>query len=211
MARKTKEAAEATRDAILDAAATVFLKKGVAKAGLEEIAKEAGVTRGAVYWHFKNKVDIFAALHEQLCVSTTEMILQELERNHPQPLEQLKELCIQLLLDLESKPQKKRALTIFFHKCDYSGEMEPFLTLQKEQKMKSFGIFSQYFKRAIEKGHLPKEADPEILTRMLTCYITGIAYDHLRFSELFELNKIAPLLIGNFFNGLIANHSRTPN
>ena len=62
MARKTKAEAAATREALLDAAEEVFLEKGVARTSLEQIARHAGMTRGAVYWHFKNKADLFQAM-----------------------------------------------------------------------------------------------------------------------------------------------------
>ena len=64
--RRTKEDAELTKQTILKAAVDVFTERGVAKASLEEIARKADVTRGAVYWHFKNKMEIFDALHENL-------------------------------------------------------------------------------------------------------------------------------------------------
>lgn len=56
--RRTKEDAELTKQTILKAAVDVFTERGVAKASLEEIARKADVTRGAVYWHFKNKMEI---------------------------------------------------------------------------------------------------------------------------------------------------------
>ena len=208
MARKTKTEAEATREAILEAAVHVFVEKGVANASLEEIATRAGVTRGAVYWHFKNKCDVFAALHDQLFVSFSEMILHELEKNHPHPLQQLKEICIQLLLDLETNQRKKDVLTIFFLKCDYSGEMEKFIACQKEKKLEKYRLFAEYFRRAIEKGDLPNDADPEILTRVLTCYITGLAYEYLRHPELFNLKKNASTLIEHFFTGFSSGGAR---
>ena len=61
MARRTKEDAEATRNKLLDAAAEVFFAKGVAGASLSEVAQAAGLTRGAIYWHLKDKVDLFDA------------------------------------------------------------------------------------------------------------------------------------------------------
>ena len=61
--RRTKEEAENTRTAILTAAELLFFAKGVSHTSLEQIARHAGVTRGAVYWHFKNKAHLF---HEML-------------------------------------------------------------------------------------------------------------------------------------------------
>ena len=203
MARKTKEEAEATRDSILEAAAKVFVEQGVANASLAEIAAEANVTRGAVYWHFKNKTDIFAALHEQLFVSFWEMIFEGLEKDHPHPLEQLAAFCVELMVDLDRNPQKKRVLTIFFVKCDYCGEMEHFLNIQNKQKSESRELFARYFERAVAKGELPADADPVALTQALVCYITGIAFEYLRSPDLFDMQAQAESLIRVFFDGLI--------
>ena len=54
MVRRTKEAAAITREQLLDAAERVFRERGVAGSSLAQIAAEAGVTRGAVYWHFRD-------------------------------------------------------------------------------------------------------------------------------------------------------------
>ncbi|KUJ92268.1 MAG: TetR family transcriptional regulator, partial [Pseudomonas sp. 63_8] len=62
MARRTKAEAQATRALILDAAEQVFHAQGVSHASLAEVAKAAGVSRGAIYWHFENKIDLFQAM-----------------------------------------------------------------------------------------------------------------------------------------------------
>lgn len=49
MARKTKQQAEETRQEILDAAIKTFSERGVSATSLADIAKSAGVTRGAIY------------------------------------------------------------------------------------------------------------------------------------------------------------------
>jgi len=59
VARRTKEEAEGTRTRIVDAAERVFRDKGVAHASLEDVAAAARVTRGAIYWHFKDKAELF--------------------------------------------------------------------------------------------------------------------------------------------------------
>jgi AcrR family transcriptional regulator len=55
VARRTKEAAAITREHLLDAAERVFRERGVAGSTLGEVAAKAGMTRGAVYWHFRDK------------------------------------------------------------------------------------------------------------------------------------------------------------
>lgn len=64
--RRTKEDSEKTRTAILLAAEELFLEKGVSHTSLEQIARAAGVTRGAVYWHFQNKAHLFNEMLNQV-------------------------------------------------------------------------------------------------------------------------------------------------
>lgn len=204
MVRKTKEEAQETRSRILHAAGDVFWEKGVAGASLEMIAERAGVTRGAIYWHFKNKCDIFDALHEELHRSFIDSILRDMETDHPQPLKQLEELCVTLLRNLEHDAHKKKVLSIFYLRCDYTGDMQCFLEVQNAKKAKSADLFHRYFEKAAERGHLPKDADPCILTLTLFCFCTGIMYEYLRNPGLFDLETQAPALIGQFFRGLRA-------
>lgn len=58
MARRTALQADETRMSIIRAAGRVFCAAGFAGTTLEEIARNAGVTRGAVYWHFENKHNV---------------------------------------------------------------------------------------------------------------------------------------------------------
>ena len=74
--RRTKAEAEQTRHDLLDAAELLFDQQGVSRTSLADIAKAAGVTRGAVYWHFKNKSEVLAAIVERVHLP----FMQELER-----------------------------------------------------------------------------------------------------------------------------------
>lgn len=71
---KTKGRSEQTRHTLLQAALLVFYKEGVSKATIKDIVEEANVTRGAFYWHFKNKEDLLKQLSE-LHISRVEQII----------------------------------------------------------------------------------------------------------------------------------------
>ena len=66
MVRRTKEEALATRHKLLDAAECLFQSQGVSRTSLQDIAVRAGATRGAVYWHFKDKADLFNAMMDRV-------------------------------------------------------------------------------------------------------------------------------------------------
>ena len=65
MARRTKEQSEQTRNTLIDTSFRLFCEKGYSKTTLEEIAAASGVTRGALYWHFKGKEDILVTIFNE--------------------------------------------------------------------------------------------------------------------------------------------------
>jgi AcrR family transcriptional regulator len=202
LVRKTKEEALETRERILDAAIEVFFDKGVTGASLEEIAEQAGVTRGAIYWHFRNKLDLFEALHEQLHLSVIDKILNDLETDHPHPLQQLETLCIGLLSALEQDQRQRKILSVFFMKCDYSGDMAVILDRQNASKHKSIALFAQYFERAKRQQHLDVNADPHTIALALSFYLTGIVNDNLRDPSFTNMAQQAPRFMRQFFVGI---------
>ena len=60
------EQSEATRNALIEAARGLFSERGYAGVSTEEIVQSAGVTRGALYHHFRDKKDLFAEVVEVL-------------------------------------------------------------------------------------------------------------------------------------------------
>lgn len=60
--RKTKEEAKATKEKIIEEALYIFLEKGFSQTSVEDIVKPLNLTRGAFYWHFKDKDDVFRSI-----------------------------------------------------------------------------------------------------------------------------------------------------
>lgn len=202
MARKTKEEALETKKAIIAAAISVFVEQGVSKASLEEIAERAGVTRGAVYWHFKNKDDIFRALQEEMHNSIMETVLADLESDHPEPLKQLEARCLEFLYEMENNQVKKDIKRIFYIKCDYSGDMAQTLARMNAAKKECMPFFARYFEKAQKIGHIAPDADPTTLAIALNCYMQGIIFEYLRNPGVIDLERQGASLVRHFFKGL---------
>lgn len=103
---------EATRVALLKAAETVFARDGYERAQIDQIAKESGRTRGAVYAQFKTKEQLFFALQEERIRSSSRRLMETLARSANTPEERLAGLRVYhadlhesdtAILDLELK------------------------------------------------------------------------------------------------------------
>lgn len=194
MARKTKAEAAATREALLDAAEEVFLEKGVARTSLEQIARHAGMTRGAVYWHFKNKADLFQAM-----LNRVRMPFQELveEIGDPSlanaPLEAIRLACVSGFARLE-RPRYRRVHAILIHHCEVFGDIDP-LAMQNEMAEESCGALRDYLESAARLGQLREDLAPEVAARLLQSMLGGLFHDWLRNHEQLSLVKQGNLLV----------------
>ncbi len=124
MARRTKEEAQETRRCILDAAVRVFAQQGVANASLTDIAQEAGVTRGAIYWHFANKADLINSLWEQVQSFYAPLTQASEHIDEPDPLGKLQELYCSFFAGMVEDPMQQQMFRILFDEGDRSKDTE---------------------------------------------------------------------------------------
>ena len=123
MARRTKEDAIATRNNLIDAAEKVFCEKGVARASLSDIAQAAGATRGAIYWHFKDKVDLFGAMMDRVTLPLEQGFGALEESTCPDPVERLRAVLALVLHGVASDERTRRVFEIALYKVEYVGEL----------------------------------------------------------------------------------------
>lgn len=197
-----EEKSTETRQKILDSAVEVFFEKGFSVATLNQIAQHAKVTRGAIYWHFKNKFDIFEGLHNDLFhefakrvgiidISSNEDILQKIENN-----------LIDCFNNITHDKTRMKIMTIFNLKCDYTGpEMERILQKQKDAKQAKIKIYENYFSIAQKNGEIKGELLPSLLANQLNCVMSGIMVEFLR-GNISNIENDATGLIKTFFNSL---------
>jgi len=100
------ERGEATRDALVAAARALFTERGYAGVGTEEVVRRAGVTRGALYHHFRDKRDLFRAVYEQTEAETVAAIGARMQ-GVSDPVELLEE-GVRAFLDACSDPVMMR-------------------------------------------------------------------------------------------------------
>jgi len=173
MARRTKQAALETRAQIIDAAEICFFKKGVSQTSLAEIAKTAGVTRGAIYWHFENKGEVLDAL--LLRAKTPVQHLEEASRSsdEPDPLGRLHALLTEVFRQVECDPSARRINEIIIHKCEYTDQMCDLREHMRLLRLQSLHKLESTLRNAIAKGQLPERLDVPMAARSLHAYVIG--------------------------------------
>lgn len=123
MVRRTKEDALATRASLLDAAEHVFQEKGVSRTSLNDIAVAAGTSRGAIYWHFQDKADLFNAMLERVTLPLENAFRQVGRDRGDDPLPLLRENILAALRLLVSDEQTRRVFEVATLKVEYVVEL----------------------------------------------------------------------------------------
>lgn len=182
--RRTKAEAEQTREAVIGAAVTVFLERGVARATFDEIARAAGVTRGAVYWHFRDKLEIFLTLERRANLPNEEfgaLLKARLAADRGlDPLDELTGAIREGLHVFQTNPERCRILTVLWQRCEYVGEILPALERQQRADAALRELFEAVIKLAATRGRVAPGWSPDMAARGLLLLINGSVADWLR-------------------------------
>jgi len=202
MARKTKEEALETRNRIIDTAEHVFYQHGVSRSSLADIATAAGVSRGAIYWHFKNKSDLFTAMFERVKLPFDELIAATLDARETDPLERLRDVTVHCLRDITQDPQRRRILEILFHKCEFTEEMGEVMRRHQVNVREARVHIEGGLRNAVSKSQLPADLDLPRAAALLHALITGVLTDWLFTPDCIALDVDAERIVDAWFDML---------
>ena len=208
MARRTKQEAAVTREQLLDAAERVFRERGVTRASLAEVAAAAGVTRGAVYWHFKDKADLFGAMVERATLPLDAMLLRADADACVDPLATLRELAIGALTRLAEDPRTQAVFEVIFHKSELTEELASVAARHDEERCACLSQVERILAHAAAIGQLPPDLDTALATRAMHGYISGIMREWVLDKKGCDLARVAPALADMFISGLRSSPPR---
>ena len=174
MARATKEEALETRNRILDAAEDIFHAQGVSRTSLADVADRANVSRGAIYWHFKNKSDLFDAMCERVRLPMEEMAAPALDEREADPLGQLRRTCLFVLEQVMHNSHSRKVLGIVFHKCEYVEAAGTIVERQQEVFLRGRRHIEGSLRNAVAKGQLPSDLDTALAALMFQAQLDGL-------------------------------------
>ena len=202
MVRRTKEEAQETRTRILDAAEQVFSEKGVSRTSLADIAQTAGVTRGAIYWHFANKGELFTEMFDRVLLPLDELKAASVDPNEADPLGRLIDICTVCLRDTANDPHRRRVFDILFHKCEFVEEMGPVMARYQNTMREGLTNIQTCMRNAISKGQLPADMNVPVAASMVHAFISGSLKDMLFVPEVLDFGRHARQMVESVVDAL---------
>ncbi|NWD09255.1 efflux system transcriptional repressor EmhR [Pseudomonas gingeri] len=187
MVRRTKEEAQETRSQILEAAEKAFYERGVARTTLADIATLAGVTRGAIYWHFSNKADLVQAMLDSLREPLDDLAKASENQEELDPLGCMRQLLVHYFQQVALDPKVRRINEILFHKCEFTDEM---CDLRRQRRAASLDCnvhIELALRNAVNRGQLPGNLDTARAAISIHAWIDGILYQWLLAPDSFDL------------------------
>jgi TetR/AcrR family acrAB operon transcriptional repressor len=204
MARRTKEEAAATRDSILDAAEKLFVEQGVSRTTLQHIATEAGVTRGAIYWHFDDKGALFNAMMDRATLPL-EAELQVLDESESgDPLSDLRDYVLAVLRRTVEDPGARRVFEIATLKVEFVDEMDAVRCRRQVSLNNWMARAERRIRLACEKNLIGCKVDPGTVALAMWTMIDGLIRNWMFDPKSFDLLELGMCVIDPYMDGLRA-------
>ncbi|WP_082490811.1 TetR family transcriptional regulator [Aureimonas sp. Leaf454] len=200
MSRHTKEEAAATRDAIIDAAERLFDENGVARTSLEAVARAAKVTRGAIYWHFRDKTDLFRAMQARARLPQEQFFESRAIDLEERSLDALREATTGMMQRFVGDARARRVYGIILFRCEYVGALGADL-LRCEADDRMLAVIRQVFRRAEETGALGPRWPAERAADAYVCMLVGIFSEWLRRGGEMDMIATAEPMLDSLFAG----------
>lgn len=198
--RKTKEEAEKTREKILATAVQVFNEKGFTATRLEDIARAAGVTRGAIYWHFENKEDIIMAICRNNKSQTMNLINKMLEEEK-NPLVALKKGLSEYFKRIYSDNDFRQIEEIIF-KSQMKGELDFIKQVKMQEDRQDMDMLQDILKKSQQLGYISQEINIELATKSIACSFFGALAATLTHPHMLDFNGMENEFIELLFKGI---------
>jgi TetR/AcrR family acrAB operon transcriptional repressor len=202
MPRRTKEDAFATRQQLLDAAEHVFLRQGVAGTSLNDIAVAAGTTRGAIYWHFKDKADLFNAMMDRVAMPLQQALSLLDSTVEDDPLPGLRRGLRAALRQTVEDPQTRRVFEVATHMVEYVDS----LCAVRERHIQSRQLWIARFRHVLLRSAASRGARLPVpastAAHGLHALIDGLVQNWLLDPAEFELESTGMKAVDAYLRGL---------
>lgn len=172
MARRTKEEAEQTRQAILLSALDLFYEKGYSKTTFDEIAKHINFTKGAVYWHFRNKPDLLIGLIREVILRMDE----HLKRKVPQTesLEGLKQYFICMANLIKENARLRQFMFFVLYQMEWSESIYKKVRHSLDDILDSpFKLLKDTLTNLQKSGEIRANINTSLISEMFICFWKG--------------------------------------
>jgi TetR/AcrR family transcriptional regulator, acrAB operon repressor len=188
--KRTKEEAAVTRSKVLKAALSVFSAKGYAATTLDDVAAAANVTRGAIYWHFKSKADLYNTLTVELSARGAELVQQAVAEGGTL-LEILRRVFVRQCAFIEEDQEARAVIELAMFKTGLGPDLQAGRKKQLKAGNALLEGITAAMQQGIATGILRNDLDPADMARAFIAFENGAIQLWLNTPKSFSLKTSA--------------------
>ena len=170
--KRTKEEAAITRATLMKTALSVFSAKGYAATTLDDVAKAAKVTRGAIYWHFKSKADLYNTLVQEFSARGA-VVVQEAVAEGGTLIDILRRIFVRVCTLIEEDKETRAVMELTLFKTGLDSELQPGRKKQIEAGNALLKGITEAMSQGIAQGVLRSDIDPADMARAFIAFENG--------------------------------------
>lgn len=216
--RRTKEEAEATKIRIIKSALPLFAASGPAATNLNLVAEAAGVTKGAIYWHFKNKWDLLDAILTHFTVPVNTFGLESEIAAQADPLGDIRNMIVSLLRNVAINEVYRQVFTLQARLNNVRSIPDKNAQEVHERFKSVMELKHRYrciaLRNAIKLGQLPDDLDVQAGASVISAMIEGLVTNSMAMPDFYRLDlhaeQYADVVISGLKTGLKVSEQGTP-
>jgi AcrR family transcriptional regulator len=191
--KRSKEDAAQTRETLLGAALTVFSTKGYTASTLEDIAKAANVTRGALYHHFAGKAELYNTLVAQAAGQPGQVVQQAIAEGGSF-LEIMRKVFVRQIALIESDATYRATAELAMFKLEANPELEAANELISNGRQATLEMLAGAFQEGIQAGFVRSDLEPVEIARTFLSLQIGLFHVWCTHPQAFNLEHSANAL-----------------
>jgi len=200
--RRTKEEAEETKKKIVEAAVELFEINGYEATRIEDVADKVGLTRGAVYWHFKSKIDLYEYILTMFEKRLDRLIEESLQET-TSPASRLRWLIVNMITRQEILVgfRQMKMVTISNLRVIKTSDI-----LQKRGEKaadKYMKVLGQIITDGIAAGEIRKDVNPVHAAWLTAFFVAGAIGINMHKPGFIDLRESVPDIVDLFLKGIV--------
>jgi AcrR family transcriptional regulator len=199
--RRTKEDADQTKQALLDSALQEFSQRGYQATRLQDVAENAGTTRGAIYHHFQNKAGLYKALIADASQQGNNALQRAVAEGGTIPEITARILTYSLQM-LAENSRFRQVMALSLYKTGVSAELADMEAVRMAEAETLVAGIAGFMQAGQQQGQLRDDVSPENMARAFLAYQNGIAFLWLANPTIFSLTDEAESFAQLFLNGV---------
>jgi len=198
-----QEKALATRNQVMQAALKVFCRKGYSATTLADVAEEARLSRGAIYWNFNNKQDLYVTLVREYFQERIHGVLVARSAQLSDPLSALREYMFNYNYNTVANSEIREFMELVRYKTEVKTLSEDILSVQRKFDILMKEEISDLIKLCRDSGSIRVDIPEDVLVMATLSYLNGIESTWMFNQEIFPLEKHLRTLIDIFVDSIL--------